>query len=206
MTDILQLSSGYLSPVGNYGRHNTQALSGVSHLWQDFFARALAEQQAEGSEPVSLSPAPVDQVTGEPVGGSQVLAHIHSQRLCNVQDTEIAPPEPLFLPIAEFEPELLEKLAPPFSDAELIEQQRQLDISNSWVRPVVMSQGHPLPEPGPGPEPTPLHLPIAEFEMELLDKAPEPFDAPTLVAQQSALDFDTRWARPVVLNNVRIAA
>ncbi|MDD2060366.1 energy transducer TonB [Pseudomonas sp. GD03860] len=206
MTDILQLSSGYLSPVGNYGRHNTQALGGVSHLWQDFFARALAEQQGEDSDTESLALEQYDKETGEPLGGSQVLAHIHNQRLCNVQDTIIAPPEPLFLPIAEFEPELLEKLAPPYSDAELIEQQRQLDISNTWVRPVVMSQGHPIPEPGPGPTPQPLYLPIAEFEMDLLDKAPEPFDEPTLTAQQSALDFDSRWARPVVLNNVRIAA
>ncbi|MEG1040796.1 MAG: energy transducer TonB [Pseudomonas sp.] len=206
MTDILQLSSGYISTVGNYGRHNTQALGGVSHLWQDFFARALAEQQDEGSDVEDTALETVDEVTGEPVGGSQVLAHIQRQRLCNVQDTEIAPPEPLFLPIAEFEPELLEKLAPPYSDVELIEQQRQLDISNSWVRPVVMNQGHPLPEPGPGPAPKALFLPIAEFEMDLLDNAPEPFDEPTLVAQQSALDFDTRWARPVVLNNVRIAA
>ncbi|WP_422417456.1 energy transducer TonB [Pseudomonas sp. GZD-222] len=206
MTDILQLSSGYLSPVGDYGRHNTQALGGVSHLWQDFFARALAEQQREGTEADTVAIEQFDKTTGEPLGGSQVLAQIHTQRLCNVQDTELAPPEPLFLPIAEFEPELLEKLAPPFSDVELIEQQRQLDISNTWVRPVVMSQGHPLPEPGPGPAPKALYLPIAEFEMDLLDKAPEPFDEPTLVAQQSALDFDTRWARPVVLNNVRIAA
>ncbi|AIL63280.1 hypothetical protein [Pseudomonas alkylphenolica] len=206
MTDILQLSSGYLSPVGDYGRHNTQALGGVSHLWQDFFARALAEQQAEGTQADGVVAEQFDKATGEPLGASRVLAQIHTQRLCNVQDTEIAPPEPLFLPIAEFEPQLLEKLAPPFSDVELIEQQRQLDISNTWVRPVVMNQGHPLPEPGPGPAPKALYLPIAEFEMELLDKAPEPFDEPTLVAQQSALDFDTRWARPVVLNNVRIAA
>ncbi|KJK05242.1 MULTISPECIES: hypothetical protein [unclassified Pseudomonas] len=206
MTDILQLSSGYLSPVGDYGRHNTQALGGVSHLWQDFFARALAEQQAEGSQAGGMAPEQFDKITGEPLSGSQVLAQIHTQRLCNVQETEIAPPEPLFLPIAEFEPELLEKLAPPFSAIELIEQQRQLDISNTWVRPVVMSQGHPLPEPGPGPAPKSLYLPIAELEADLLDTAPEPFDEPTLVAQQSALDFDTRWARPVVLNNVRIAA
>ncbi|MDD2047396.1 energy transducer TonB [Pseudomonas putida] len=206
MTDILQLSSGYLSPVGDYGRHNTQALGGVSHLWQDFFARALAEQQEQGKPADSVAVEQFDKATGEPLGGSRVLTQIHTQRLCNVQDTEIAPPEPLFLPIAELEPQLLEKLAPPFSDVELIEQQRQLDISNTWVRPVVMSQGHPLPEPGPAPAPKALYLPIAEFETELLDKAPEPFDEPTLVAQQSALDFDTRWARPVVLNNVRIAA
>ena len=134
------------------------------------------------------------------------LAQIHSQRLCNVQDTEIAPPEPLFLPIAEFELDLLDKPAPPFSAAELIEQQRQLDISNNWVRPVVMSQGHPHPEPGPAPAAYPLHLPIAELERKLLDPAAEPFDEATLAKQQHDLDFDIQWARPVVLNNVRIAA
>ncbi|MDD1014513.1 energy transducer TonB [Pseudomonas rubra] len=206
MTDILQLNSGYISPVGDYGRHNTQALGGVSHLWQDFFARALAEQQGEEGAATSVAAEQFDKVTGEPLGGAQVLAQIHNQRLCDVQDTELAPPEPLFLPIAEFEPELLEKLAPPFSAAELIEQQRQLDISNTWVRPTVMSQGHPLPEPGPAPQAKPLYLPIAEFDMDLLDKAAEPFDEATMAVQQSQLDFDNRWARPVVLNNVRVAA
>ncbi|SDQ96430.1 hypothetical protein SAMN05216487_4945 [Pseudomonas sp. UC 17F4] len=206
MTDILQLNSGYISPVGDYGRHNTQALGGVSHLWQDFFARALAEQQGQEDAAKAVATEQFDKVTGEPLGGSQVLAQIHNQRLCDVHDTELAPPEPLFLPIAELEPELLEKLAPPFSAAELIEQQRQLDISNTWVRPVVMSQGHPLPAPGPAPQAKPLYLPIAEFEMDLLDKAPEPFDDATMAVQQSQLDFDNRWARPVVLNNVRIAA
>ncbi|QBF25509.1 energy transducer TonB [Pseudomonas tructae] len=206
MTDILQLNSGYISPVGDYGRHNTQALGGVSHLWQDFFARALAEQQGEDGAATSVVAEQFDKVTGEPLGGAKVLAQIHNQRLCNVQDTELAPPEPLFLPIAEFEPELLEKLAPPFSAADLIEQQRQLDISNTWVRPVVMSQGHPLPEPGPAPLAKPLYLPIAEFDLDLLDKAAEPFDEATMAVQQSQLDFDNRWARPVVLNNVRVAA
>ena len=206
MSDILQLNSGYLSPVGDYSRHNTQALGGVSHLWQDFFAQALAEQQAEGTDATTLTSAPVDATTGEPVGGSQTLAQINSQRDCDVQDSEIIPPEPLFLPIAEFEPELLEKPAPPFSAAELIEQQRQLDISNSWVRPIVLSAGQPTPEPGPAPQARPLHLPIAEFEMDLLDKAAEPFDEHTLIEQQKHLDFDLRWARPVVLNNVRLAA
>ncbi|QHF27322.1 energy transducer TonB [Pseudomonas sp. R32] len=206
MTDILQLNSGYISPVGDYGRHNTQALGGVSHLWQDFFARALAEQQGQEDAAKAMAAEQFDKVTGEPLGGSQVLAQIHSQRLCDVHDTELAPPEPLFMPIAELEPELLEKLAPPFSAAELIEQQRQLDISNTWVRPIVMSQGQPLPEPGPAPQAKPLYLPIAEFEMDLLDKAPEPFDEATMAVQQSQLDFDNRWARPVVLNNVRIAA
>lgn len=206
MSEIVQLNPGYLSPADNYGRHNTQTLGGVSHLWQDFFARALAAQQEEG---VVREPLPVEEVdveTGEPITGSQTLAQIQSQRLCNVTDTEVAPPEPLFLPIAEFELDLLDKPAPPFSAAELIEQQRQLDISNSWVRPVVMSQGHPHPEPGPAPASYPLHLPIAELERKLLDPAAEPFDEATLAKQQHDLDFDIQWARPVVLNNVRIAA
>jgi hypothetical protein len=102
--------------------------------------------------------------------------------------------------------DLLDPAPEPFSAAELIEQQRQLDLNNSWLRPVVMSQGQPIAEPGPGPAPRPLFLPIAEFETNLLDPAPEPFDEPTLAAQQSALDFDNHWARPVVLNNVRAHA
>lgn len=206
MSDIFQLPSGYLSPVGDFARHNTQTLGGVSHLWQDFFAQALAEQAGEGGQEGQLAVPEVDAATGEPIAGSQTLAQINSQRQCDVHDTLVAPPEPLFLPIAEFELDLLDKPAPPFSALELIEQQRQLDISNNWVRPVVMSQGHPLPEPGPAPQPHPLHLPIAELEAKLLDPAPEPFDQATLLKQQSALEFDLRWARPVVLNNVRIAA
>jgi len=71
---------------------------------------------------------------------------------------------------------------------------------------VVMSQGQPLGEPGPAPSPRPLHLPIAEFEMNLLDPAPEPFDEATLAKQQNDLEFDLHWARPVVLNNVRAHA
>lgn len=89
---------------------------------------------------------------------------------------------------------------------ELIEQQRQLDTSNSWMRPVVMNQGQPIPEPGPGPAPRSLFLPIAEFETNLLDPAPEPFDDATLARQQNDLEFDIHWARPVVLNNVRAHA
>ncbi|MNI94175.1 hypothetical protein D3C73_1522310 [compost metagenome] len=69
-----------------------------------------------------------------------------------------------------------------------------------------MSQGQPLAEPGPAPSPRPLHLPIAEFETDLLDPAPEPFDAATMAKQQNDLEFDIHWARPVVLNNVRIHA
>ncbi|WP_194789351.1 energy transducer TonB [Pseudomonas sp. UFMG81] len=206
MSDTLPIGLTYLSPVGNYGRQNTQALGGVSHLWQDFFARAMAEQQEGETDSVSQALAQYDKDSGEPIGGARALALIDAQRALPVQDTEVAPPEPLFLPKAELEANLLEPAPEPFSAAELIEQQRQLDLNSSWLRPVVMSQGHPLAEPGPGPSPRPLFLPIAELEKNLLDPAPEPFDEATLAKQQNDLEFDTHWARPVVLNNVRVHA
>ena len=206
MSDTLPIGLTYLSPVGNYSQHNTQALGGVSHLWQDFFARAMAEQQGDGTDSVSQALMQYDKDSGEPLGGAKALALIDAQRACPVHDTIVAPPEPLFLPKAELEANLLEPAPEPFSAAELIQQQRQLDLSNSWLRPVVMSQGHPLPEPGPGPSPRPLHLPIAELEMNLLDPAPEPFDDASIAKQQNDLEFDIHWARPVVLNNVRVHA
>ncbi|MFV3403424.1 energy transducer TonB [Pseudomonas sp. NY15463] len=206
MTDTLPIGLTYLSPVGNYGRQNTQALGGVSHLWQDFFARAMADQQALEVDSVSQALVQYDQQSGEPIGGAKALALIEIQRALPVQDTIVAPPEPLFLPKAELEAKLLPPAPEPFSAAELIDQQRQLDLNNSWLRPVVMSQGQPAGEPGPGPSPRPLFLPIAELERNLLDPAPEPFDQTTLEQQQQALEFDTHWARPVVLNNVRVHA
>jgi len=206
MSDTLPLGLTYLSPVGNYGRQNTQALGGVSHLWQDFFARAMAEQQEPEVDSVSQALVQYDQDSGEPIGGAKALALIETQRALPVQDTIVAPPEPLFLPKAELEAKLLPPAPEPFSALELIEQQRQLDISNSWLRPVVMSQGHPAAEPGPAPATRPLFLPIAELERNLLDPAPEPFDEATLAKQQNDLEFDTHWARPVVLNNVRVHA
>lgn len=206
MTDTLPIGLTYLSPVGNYGRQNTQALGGVSHLWQDFFARAMADQSAVEVDPVSQALQQHDQVSGEPTGGARALALIDLQRSCQVSDTEVKPPEPLFLPKAELEAALLEPAAEPFSAAEMIEQQRDLDLNNSWLRPVVMHQGQPLPTPGAAPAPRPLYLPIAEFDMDLLDPAPEPFDQPTLALQQHDLEFDMHWARPVVLNNVRVHA
>ncbi|MDF9621129.1 energy transducer TonB, partial [Pseudomonas entomophila] len=151
MSDTLPIGLTYLSPVGNYGRQNTQALGGVSHLWQDFFARAMAEQQGDATDSFSQALVQYDQQSGEPIGGAKALALIDAQRALPVQDTEVTPPEPLFLPKAELEANLLEPAPEPYSTIELIEQQRQLDLNNSWLRPVVMSQGHPLPEPGPAP-------------------------------------------------------
>lgn len=206
MSDIHYPPPGYLSPVGDYSLRNTQALGGVSHLWQDFFAQALAEQMGDASEVAAVPAGKLDRHTGEPLGGSEVLAQIISQRLCDVQDIELRPPEPLFLPIAEFEMELLDKPAVPFEATEIIAQQKQLDFESGWVRPLVLNAGQPVPEPGPAAAPRPLHLPIAEFEMDLLDKKAEPFDAATLREQQEHLDFDISWTRPVVLQNVRLAA
>ena len=206
MTQLLSNAIGYLSPTSDYNLHNTQALGGVSHLWQDFFARAMAEQGSEDTSLAGYNAEPAVSSEGEPITGSQILAQIISQRQCNVQDTEVRPPEPLFLPIAEFETDLLPAPAPPFSPGELVAQQVDLDTDTSWRRPVVMGQGLQLPEPGQAPAPRPLFLPIAEFETDLLPAAPQPFDAVTMAKQQTALEFDQRWARPVVLENLRIAA
>lgn len=206
MSDIQSLSIGFLPTHNHYGLRNSQALGGVSHLWQDFFARALADQLGEDAATLAANaPEPVD-ATVEPRAGSDLLAQIVTQRHCDVQDTEIAPPEPLFLPIAEFEMDLLPPPAIPFEDDEIVAQQRQQNFESGWVRPIVLTAGQPIPEPGPAPQPRPLHLPIAEFEMELLDKPFPPYPPEELVEQQKQLDYDNAWARPLILNNLRLAA
>ncbi|WEJ06922.1 energy transducer TonB [Pseudomonas sp. FJ2-5-13] len=206
MSDILPLSIGVLPTHNHYGLRNTQALAGVSHVWQDFFARALAEQLGETPDALAANaPAPADP-TVEPREGADLLAQILTQRECDVKDTEIVPPAPLFLPIAEFETELLPPAATPFPEEEVIAQQRQQDFESGWVRPIVLNAGQPLPEPGPAPQPRPLHLPIAEFELDLLPPAATPYPEEELLAQQKALDFDYYWARPLVTHNLRLAA
>ncbi|VVO92405.1 energy transducer TonB [Pseudomonas fluorescens] len=206
MSDIQPTITGFISPYGDYNLRNTQALSGVSHIWQDFFARALAEQSGEVL-PESLNFPPVDlESPVEPTVGSDLLAHIVSQRECDVKDNIIRPPEPLFLPIAEFEMDLADKPFPPFPVDEIVTQQKQQDFESGWVRPIVLNAGQPLPEAGPAPQPRPLHLPIAEFELELLDKPFPPFSPKERVEQQKQLDFDNGWARPIILQNLRIAA
>ncbi|KAB0497232.1 MULTISPECIES: hypothetical protein [Pseudomonas] len=206
MSDIQSTFTGFISPYGDYNLRNTQALSGVSHIWQDFFARALAEQSGEVL-PESLNFPPVDlESPVEPTVGSELLAHIISQRECDVMETPVRPPEPLFLPIAEFEMDLADKPFPPFPPQEIVAQQKQQDFDSGWVRPIVLTAGQPLPEPGTAPQPRPLHLPIAEFELDLLDKPFPPFSPEELVEQQKQFDFDNGWARPIVLQNLRIAA
>lgn len=205
MSNLQPTSLGYISPVGDYALKNTQALGGVSHLWQDFFARAMQEQHAQTSTDAVPAGAVTDPAA-EPTAGSDWLAQINAQRLCDVKGTEVKPAEPLFLPIAEFDTDLLEKAAPPFTGDELAAQQKQLDFESGWVRPLVLNAGQELPEPGPAPRPRPLSLPIAEFEWDLADKPAEPYDSKTLARQQTDLDFDHHWAAPVVLQNIRIAA
>jgi hypothetical protein len=206
MSDIQRTSVGYISRHGDYGLRNSQALSGVSHLWQDFFAQALADHLGDAAPaPGSYTPVAVDGPV-EPTAGAELLEHIVTQRACDVKDTEVRPPEPLFLPIAEFEMDLADKPAPPFPPQEILAQQKQQDFESTWVRPIVLAAGQPLPAPGPAPQPRPLHLPIAEFELDLLDKPATPYPPEELVEQQKQFNFDTGWARPIVLQNLRIAA
>ena len=206
MSDILPLTIGVLPTHNHYGLRNTQALAGVSHVWQDFFARALAEQLGDTPDALAVqATAPTDPAV-EPSAGADLLSQILTQRECDVKDTEIAPPEPLFLPIAELETDLLPPAAPPFPEEEIVAQQRQQNFESGWVRPIVLNAGQPLSEPGPAPEPRPLHLPIAEFELDLLPPAATPYPTEELVAQQKALDFDYYWARPLVTQNLRLAA
>lgn len=206
MSDILPLTIGVLPTHNHYGLRNTQALAGVSHVWQDFFARALAEQLGETPDaPAAEATAPLDPAV-EPSAGADLLSQILTQRECDVKDTEIAPPEPLFLPIAEFGTELLPPAATPFPEEEIVAQQRQQNFESGWVRPIVLAAGQPLPEPGPAPEPRALHLPIAEFELDLLPPPPTPYPEEALVEQQKALDFDYYWARPLITHNLRLAA
>ena len=206
MSDIHSTSIGFIAPIGDFGRHNSQITGSVNHLWKDFYAQALAEQSGtEEFAAIDVANLARD-VNAEPRGGSEVLGTIVTQRHCEVQDTELRPPQALFLPIAEFELDLLPPPAVPYPAEDLIAQQQQQNFNETWVRPLVMAQGDPLPAPGPGPEPRPLHLPIAEFELDLLPPPAEPFDTMTLIEQQRAMDFDLGWARPLVVNNLRMAA
>lgn len=205
MSHLPTTSLGYISPIGDYGLKNTQALAGVSHLWQDFFARAMQEQHSQADTQADASPAATD-TAAEPTAGSDWLAQINMQRLCDVKGTEVVPAKPLFLPIAEFDTDLLDKAAPPFDCEELAAQQQQLDFESGWVRPLLLNAGQEPAEPGAAPRPRPLNLPIAEFQWELADKAAEPFDSQTLAQQQTDLEFDQHWAAPIVLQNLRITA
>ena len=200
MSDSLVHGLSHLSTVGHYGRQNTQTLAGVSHLWQDFFARALADNEPLPEDGFSIAlQRSEDPSSGEPLGGARVLELIEAQRACAVEERLLQPPEALFLPKAELERALLDPAPEPFSPHDLIAQQRQLDVETAWLRPVVMQQGQPLPAPGPAPQPRTLTLPIAEFETALLPPAPMPYPTTTLLRQQHDLEVDVTWRRPVVI-------
>ncbi|MCI3908704.1 energy transducer TonB [Pseudomonas viridiflava] len=206
MSDIVQTSIGYLSHSGDFSVRNSRTLGAVTQLWSDAFARAMADQVADSTPiPVHPSSVEVDVETGEPVAGAKTLSKIVEQRACPVADTEVKPPEPLFLPIAEFELDLLPPPAEPFSIADMIEQQRHLEFESNWVRPTVLN-AHSDVTPGPAPQTRPLHLPIAELEWDLADKPALPLDEKTIATQQRQFDYENVWARPLILQNLRMAA
>jgi hypothetical protein len=210
MSDIAHSSVGYLSHAGDFSLSNSKTLGGVTQLWSDAFARLMAEQIAADSDASGDSSTPAlasNKVasSGEPVAGAVTLGKIVAQRDCSVADTQRIPPEHLFLPIAEFEWDLADKPAVPFSAGEMIDQQRNLDFDSNWVRPVVLHENDDI-QAGPGPQKRPLHLPIAEFEWDLADKPALPLEPHTVVEQQRHMDYDLGWARPIILQNLRMAA
>ncbi|WP_122665231.1 energy transducer TonB [Pseudomonas viridiflava] len=207
MSDIQQSSIGYLTHAGDFTLRNSRALGGVTQIWSDAFARAMAEQLRDTpAEPVDPASVATDVATGEPVAGARTLGKIVEQRACPVEGKPLIPAKPLFLPIAEFELDLLPPPNEPFSIGEMIAQQRNLEFDSEWVRPNVLNPYDDSVIPGPGPQPRPLHLPIAEFEWDLADKPALPLDDDTMVAQQRALNYDMGWARPIILQNLRMAA
>ena len=110
MSDILPLTIGVLPTHNHYGLRNTQALAGVSHVWQDFFARALAEQLGETPDaPAAHATAPLDPAV-EPSAGADLLSQILTQRECDVKDTEIAPQNRCSCPSPNLKPSCCHRL------------------------------------------------------------------------------------------------
>jgi hypothetical protein len=204
MSVINSTAPGYISPIGDFSQHNIQTLGAASALWQDFFGQALTEHrdgQVQGQAHAAADTASA----AEPGAGSEILAHILLQRLCDVRDTEVKPPEPLFLPKAELEPTLLGKPSAPLSEQDVLAQQAHLAFDSRWVRPLVLNQGAQSSQPGPAPLPRALRLPIAELDWQLA-QTPVPLAQETISEQCHALELDLSWMRPAVLNNIRQAA
>ncbi|AIS19712.1 hypothetical protein LT40_20900 [Pseudomonas rhizosphaerae] len=204
MSAINSTAPGYISPIGDFSQHNIQTLGAASALWQDFFAQALTEHcegRAQGQAPAAAA----SESATEPSAGSEILAHILLQRLCDVRDTEVKPPEPMFLPKAELELALLDKPAKPLPEQDVLAQQAHLAFDSRWVRPLVLNHGGQVSQPGPAPMPRALHLPIAELDWQLA-QASMPLAQETIDEQCHALELDLSWMRPAVLNNIRQAA
>ncbi|MBD8826170.1 energy transducer TonB [Pseudomonas sp. CFBP 13602] len=204
MSVINSTAPGYISPIGDFSQHNIQTLGAASALWQDFFAQALTEH-CDGQLPGQAHAAADNAAAAEPSAGSEILAHILLQRLCDVRDTEVKPPEPLFLPKAELELTLLDKPSAPLPEQDVLAQQAQLAFDSRWVRPLVLNQGGQSTQPAPAPLPRAMRLPIAELDWQLA-QTPVPLAQETISEQCHALDLDLSWMRPAVLNNIRLAA
>lgn len=204
MSNLLQTPIGQLSPVGDYGRKNAQALSGVSGLWDAHFAQALADLTANSAAPDHAGEPNLDGATPAPVdttplqNGSPILPFIKNQLGCAVQQTEVNPPRHLPLPIAELDLSLLDAPREPFPAQTLSDQQTQLAVDQRWHRPVVLNTLAELPSSTRVQEPRPLHLPLAELELHLLPKPAEPFEPATLAAQQRQLAYENGCLRPLL--------
>ncbi|TFZ33557.1 energy transducer TonB, partial [Pseudomonas syringae] len=136
MSEIVQSSIGCLSHSGDISVRNSRTLGGVTQLWSDAFARAMADQVSESATvPVHPTAVEVDVETGEPVAGDKTLSKIVEQRTCPATDTEVKPPAPLLRRPAELDLALMPPPAAPFSLAGLIEQQRHREFASHWVPP-----------------------------------------------------------------------
>ncbi len=142
----------------------------------------------------------------EPTVGSDLLAHIVSQRECDVKDNEVRPPEPLFLPIAEFEMDLADKPFPPFPPEEIAAQQKQQDFESGWVRPIVLTAGQPVARSRPGTAAAPTAPADRRVRTRSAGQAFPALPPEELIEQRKQLDFDNGWARPIILQNLRLAA
>ena len=157
--------------------------------------------------PESLNFPPVDLDSPvEPTVGSDLLAHIVSQRECDVKDTEVRPPEPLFLPIAEFEMDLADKPFPPFPPEEIVAQQKQQDFESGWVRPIVLTAGQPCQKPARRRNRVRCTCRSPSSNSTCWTSPSRRSRPKSWWSNRNNFDFDNGWARPIVLQNLRIAA
>ncbi|TFZ33510.1 energy transducer TonB, partial [Pseudomonas syringae] len=93
MSEIVQSSIGYLSHSGDFSVRNSRTRGGVTQLWSDAFARAMADQVSDSaSVPVHPAAVEVDVEKGESVAGATTLSKTGEARTCPVPDTAVKPP------------------------------------------------------------------------------------------------------------------